>query len=68
MEVSHKEKDKYHMISHIWNWKEKDKYHIISISLIWNMNLPTEKKIMDVENRCVVKWEMDGVGGLGACG
>ena len=37
-EVSQKEKDKYHMILHIWN-------------LIHGTN---EKKIMDLENRLVV--------------
>ena len=33
------------------------------------MNLPTEKKIMDVENRLVIaKGEGEGVGGWGAWG
>ena len=54
-EVNHKEKDKYHMISHIWN-------------LIYGtMNLSSEKKIMDMENRLVVAKgervrECDGLG------
>ena len=48
--------------------KEKDKYHI---SLIYRaqMNLSTEKKIMDLENRLVVaKGEGKGVGWLGSLG
>ena len=53
-EVSQKEKDKCHMISHIWN-------------LIYGtMNLSTEKKIMDTENRpMVAKREGEGVGCIG---
>ena len=46
--------------------KEKDKYHI---SLIYRaqMNLSTEKKIMDLENRLVVsKGKGEGVGWMGA--
>ena len=41
-EVSQKEKDKYHMILHIWNL------------IFGTMNLSTEKKLMDLENRLVV--------------
>ena len=50
-EVSQKEKDKYHVISHIWN-------------LIYGtMNLSSEKKIMDMENRLLVaKREGEGLG------
>ena len=57
-EVSQKEKDKYHMIS-----------LISGISYKAQMNLSTEKKIMDWENRLVVakgvgkRW-----GGWGAWG
>ena len=45
------QKDKYHMISHIWN-------------LIYTqMNLLTKKKIMAMENRlAVAKGEGEGVG------
>ena len=51
-EISQKEKDKYHMIS-----------LISGISYIVQMNLSTEKKIMDMENRLVVaKGEGEGVG------
>jgi len=33
------------------------------------MNLSTEKKIMDLENRLVVAWgEGEGVGGIGSLG
>ena len=33
------------------------------------MNLSTEKKIMDLENRLVVAWgELKGVGGIGSLG
>ena len=54
-EVSQKEKDKYHVITHIWN-------------LIYNtMNLSTEKKLMDLENRLVVA-EGEGVGWTGEPG
>ena len=48
--------------------KEKDKYHI---SLIYRaqMNLSTEKKIMDLENRLVVaRGEEEGVGWMGCLG
>jgi len=47
--------------------KEKDKYHTISlisgIYYMTHMNLPTEKKIMDMENRLVVAMgEGEGLG------
>ena len=53
--------------------KEKDKYHIMSlISVIYykaQMNLSTEKKLMDLENRLVVAQgegrEWDGLGTWG---
>ena len=53
--------------------KEKDKYRMISlISRIQyraQMNLSTEKKLMDMENRLVVaKGEGKGVGGTGNSG
>ena len=53
--------------------KEKDKYHMISlISRIYymaQMNLYTEKKIMDMENRLVVaKVEGKGVGWMRCLG
>ena len=51
-EVSQKEKDKHHMISHIWN-------------LIYDTNEPfhRKKKITNIENRLVVaKGEEEGVG------
>ena len=53
--------------------KEKDKYHMISLtSAIYDtaqMNLYTEKKIMDLANRLVVaKGEGEGVGWLGSLG
>ena len=33
------------------------------------MNISTEKKIMDLENRLVVAWgEREGVGGIGSLG
>ena len=53
--------------------KEKDKYHMISlISGIYykaQMNLSTEKKIMDLENRLVVaKGKGERVGWMGAWG
>ena len=56
-EVSQKEKDKYHYDStYIWN-------------LIAQMNLSTEKKIMDLENRLVVaKEEREGVGWMESLG
>ena len=57
-EVSQKEKDKYHMIS-----------LISGISHMAQMNLSTEKKIMDLENRCVVaKGEAEGMGWIGSLG
>ena len=49
--ISQKEKDKYHMISLIFG-----------IQYTAQMNLSTEKKIMDLENRLVVP--RAGVGGL----
>ena len=53
--------------------KERDKYHMISlISGIWytaQMNLSTEKKIVDLENRLVVaKGEGEGVGWIESWG
>ena len=53
--------------------EEKDKYHMISlISGIYymaQMNLSTEKKIMDLENRHVVaQAEGEGVGWTGSLG
>ena len=57
-EVSQKEKDKYCMISLISGIQYKAQ-----------MNLSTEKKIMDLENRLVVaKGEGEGVGGTGSLG
>ena len=57
-EVSQKEKDKYHMISLI-----SGIYHMAQ------MNLSTEKRIMDLENRLVVAWgERREWGGLEAWG
>ena len=57
-EISQKEKDKYHMIS-----------LISGISYTAQMNLSTEKKIMDLQNRLVVaKGEGEGVGWLGSLG
>ena len=56
-EVIQKEKDKYHVISHIQNLKKAQ------------MNLSTEKKCVDLENRLVVaKGEGDGVGWTGNLG
>ena len=53
--VSQKEKDKYHMIS-----------FISGIYYMAQMNLSTEKKIMDMENRLMVaKREEEGVGKTG---
>ena len=52
--------------------KEQDKYHMISllsgISYTTQMNLSTEKKLMDMENRLVVggrgrEWDRLGVWG-----
>ena len=56
-EVCQKEKDKYHMMSHIWN-------------LIYGaMNLSTEKKLMGLENKLVVaKGEGEGAGWTGNLG
>ena len=60
-EVSQKEKDKYHMIS-----------LITGIKYTAQMNLSTEKKIIDLENRLVAArqgWEeREGVGGIGSLG
>ena len=57
-EVSQKEKDKYHMIS-----------FISGIQYMAQMNLSTEKKLMDLENRPVVaKGEGEGVGWTGSLG
>ena len=54
-EVSQKEKDKFHMISHISGIQYKAQ-----------MNLSTEKKLVDLENRFVVaKGEWDGLGAWG---
>jgi len=54
-EVSQKVKDKYHMIS-----------LISAIEYIAQLNLSTEKKLMDLENRLVVakgrRREWDGLG------
>ena len=57
-EVSQKEKDKYHMISHIWNltYGTKETFH-------------RKQKIMDLENRLVVAKEKgEGVGCTGSLG
>ena len=53
--------------------KDKDKYRMISlIAGIWypaQMNISSEKKIMDLEKRLVVAWwEGEGVGGIGSLG
>ena len=57
-EVSQKEKDKYHMIS-----------LISGIYYTAQMNLSTEKKLMDLQNRLVVaKGEREGVGWTGKLG
>ena len=57
-EVSQKEKDKYHMIS-----------LISGIECRAQMNLSTEKKIMDLENRLVVaKGDGEGVVWFGSVG
>ena len=53
-EVSQKEKDKYHMIS-----------LISAISYSAQMNLSTEKKLMDMENRLLIA---EGEGGSGMDG
>ena len=64
------------MLHHKWrevSQKKKDKYHMISlisgICYTAQMNLSTEKKITDMENRIVVaKGEGAGVGGAGNWG
>ena len=57
-EVSQKEKDKCHMVS-----------LISGIQYMAQMNLSTEKKIMDLENRLVVpKREVEEVGWVGRLG
>ena len=57
-EVSQKEKDEYHMIS-----------LISGLQHMAQMNLSTEKKLMDLENRLVVATGVgDRVGGLGSLG
>ena len=53
--------------------KKKDKYHMISptsgIQYVAQMNLSTEKKIMNLENRLVVaNGEGEGVGWIGSLG
>ena len=53
--------------------KEKDKYHIISLisGILYTaqMNLSTEKKIIDLENRLVaVQREREGVGRIRSMG
>ena len=55
------------------NQKEKDKYRMISLisgmSYMAQMNVSTEKKIMDMENRLVIaKREGEGVGSTGNLG
>ena len=52
-EVSQKEKDKYHMISHIWNLKYGT-----------NESFHTKQKILDMENRLVIA-KGEGVGWTG---
>jgi len=57
-EVSQKEKEKYHMI-----------LLISGTSYMAQMNLSTEKKLMDLENRLVVyQGEVEGVGWTGSLG
>ena len=57
-EVSRKEKDKHHMRS-----------LISGIKYMAQMNLSTEKKILDLENRLMVaKGEEEGVGRTGNLG
>ena len=57
-QVYQKEKDKYHMLSHIW-------YLIYTAQ----MNCSTETKIMDLENRLVVPWgKGEVVGWIGSLG
>ena len=52
--------------------KEKDEYCVIpflsGIKYTVQMNLSTEKKIMDMENRLVAKREGEGMGGPGDLG
>ena len=56
-EISKKDKDKYHMISHNW------------ILFTAQMNISREKKIMDLENRLVAaQGEREGVGGFRSLG
>ena len=55
------------------NQKEKDKHHVISltygIEYMAQINLSTEKKLMDLENRPVVaKGEREEVGWTGSQG
>ena len=57
-EMSQKDKDKYHMIS-----------LITGIEYPAQMNISSEKKIMDLENRLLAaQWERGGVGGIGSLG
>ena len=57
-EMSQKDKDKYHMIS-----------LITGICYTAQVNLSTEKKIMDLENRFVAaQLEREVVGGIGSLG
>jgi len=57
-EMSQKDKDKYHMIS-----------LITGIEYPAQMNISSEKKIMDLEKRLVAAWrEGEGVGGIGSLG
>ena len=57
-----------------WSKSERERQIPCDITYIWNlimaqMNLSTEKKIMDLENRLVVaKGEGEGVGGIGSLG
>ena len=62
----------HHTISEV-SQKEKDKYHMISlisgIQYKAQMNLSTEKKLMDLERRLVVaEGEGEGVGWTGSLG
>jgi len=50
------------------NQKEKDKYHMISLISGTQMNLFTEKKLMDLENRLVAKGEWEEVWWTGSLG
>ena len=57
-EMSQKDKDKYHMIS-----------LITGIEYPAQMNISSEKKILDLEIRLVASgWETEGVGGFGSWG